>query len=248
MRLWAWEESNSKQRKKRERLWTAAVICWAAALAMTYWVERSLYGGAIETNTFLLLGGSIGMSIVCCLRRWLGTEDTSPTKKSAWVIGILLVLGMAVFAWIAVGGGTAVYMIQILFILLVLYWSDRERMKDIDRNAMYACTLLFSAVMLTAGTLAGPRLLGYTDTYHAGEQLTAEGFSDVSYVRWMYGRWVHQFAAQKSFYQEEMQEEKYYLFAGEKDGENWCIVVAPKGSDIILAGTDKEEPELANWK
>lgn len=247
MRLWAWEENNSKQMKKRERLWTVAVICWVAALAMTYWVEKSLYGGVIETNTFLFLGGSIGMSIGCCLRRWLGIEDKPPTKKGTWVIGILLVLSLAVLVWSAVEGGAAVYMIQLLFILPVLYWSDREKMKDIDRNAMYACTLLFSAVMLIAGTLAGPRLLGYTNTYRGGEQLTAAGFSDVSYIRWMYGKWLDVAIEESSFYHEDMQHERFYLFAGEKDGEHWRIVIDPKGSDVIFAAVEKDEPKLANW-
>lgn len=247
MRLWAWEENNDKQMRKRKKLWTAAVICWLAALVVSYWAEHSLYGGVIETDTFLFLGGSIGMSIGFCLRRQLGIEDKPLTKKGKWVISILLVLSLAVLVWGALQREGAVYMIQLLFILPVLFWSDWEKEKDIDRNAMYACTLLFSAVMLIAGTLAGPKLLGYTNTYRAGGQLTAEGFSDVSYVRWMYGRWLDVAIEESSFYHEEMRQERFYLFAGEKDGEHWRIVIDPKGSEVLFAATEKDEPKLANW-
>jgi len=136
---------------------------------------------------------------------------------------------------------------QVLVLCAAGFWMDWMKKKDIDRISLTACTVVLAAVLLVAGTLTGAKLAGIHTVRQAEKTIAAEGFSDVSYVRWMYGRWVHQFAAQKSFYQEEMQEEKFYLFAGEKDGENWCIVVDPKGCDIILAGTDKEEPELANW-
>lgn len=247
MHLWAWEENNYKQNQKRKGLWTVAVICWAAALWLTYWVEHSLYGGIVETNTFTILGISIGFCIGLGLRKAMGKEEKPMTKRGKWIIGILVAVSLAIIVWSAVYRGMVVYMTQLVFVLLPLYWSDHEKEKDIDRISMYACTLFFAAVLLTAGTLAGGCLTGNQTTGRAEKTIQAEGFTDVEYVCWMYGRWVYQDAVEKDFYEESMAREKYYLFSGEKDGEAWRIVIDPKGGEIILAATDGEEPELANW-
>lgn len=247
MHLWAWEENNYKQNQKRKGLWTVAVICWAAALWLTYWVEHSLYGGIVETNTFTILGISIGFCIGLGLRKAMGKEEKPMTKRGKWIIGILVAVSLAIIVWSAVYRGMVVYMTQLVFVLLPLYWSDHEKEKDIDRISMYACTLFFAAVLLAAGTLAGGCLTGNQTTGRAEKTIQAEGFTDVEYVCWMYGRWVYQDAVEKDFYEESMAREKYYLFSGEKDGEAWRIVIDPKGGEIILAATDGEEPELANW-
>lgn len=247
MHLWAWEENNYKQNQKRKGLWTVAVICWAAALWLTYWVEHSLYGGIVETNTFTILGISIGFCIGLGLRKAMGKEEKPMTKRGKWIIGILVAVSLAIIVWSAVYRGMVVYMTQLVFVLLPLYWSDHEKKKDIDKISMYACTLFFAAVSLAAGTLAGGCLTGNQTTGRAEKTIQAEGFTDVEYVCWMYGRWVYQDAVEKDFYEESMAREKYYLFSGEKDGEAWRIVIDPKGGEIILAATDGEEPELANW-
>lgn len=247
MHLWAWEENNYKQNQKRKGLWTVAVICWAAALWLTYWVEHSLYGGIVETNTFTILGISIGFCIGLGLRKDMGKEEKPMTKRGKWIIGILVAVSLAIIVWSAVYRGMVVYMTQLVFVLLPLYWSDHEKKKDIDKISMYACTLFFAAVLLAAGTLAGGCLTGNQTTGRAEKTIQAEGFTDVEYVCWMYGRWVYQDAVEKDFYEESMAREKYYLFSGEKDGEAWRIVIDPKGGEIILAATDGEEPELANW-
>lgn len=119
--------------------------------------------------------------------------------------------------------------------------------KDDKPLSMYACNLLLVSVLLVVGTLTGTKMMGLTSTYGAKKTITAEGFTDVEYVCWMYGRWLNQFAEDTSFYEENMGQEKFYLFSGEKDGEAWRIVIDPKGGDILLAATEGEEPELANW-
>ncbi|MCI5678578.1 MAG: hypothetical protein MR278_01115 [Bacteroidales bacterium] len=247
MRLWAWEENHYKQNQKRQVLWTAAVICWAAALCLIYWVEHSLYGGIVETNTFTILGISIGFCIGLGLRKAMGKEEKPMTKQGKWITGMIVAVCLAIIVWSAVCRGMVVYTTQLVFILLPLYWSDHEKKKDIDRISMYACTLFFAAVLLAAGTLAGPKIMGLTSAYGAKKTIVAEGFTDVEYVCWMYGRWLKQDVQDTSFYKEHMREEKFYLFSGEKDGEAWRIVIDPKGGDILLAATEGEEPELANW-
>lgn len=247
MRLWAWEENHDKQNRKRKVLWTVAVICWAAALYLTYWVEHSLYGEIVETNTFIFLGASIGISIGLGLRIIEGKEEKPLTKRGKWITGIIVAVCLAVIVWDAVFRGMIVYMIQLLFVLLPLYWSDYEKKKDIDKISMYACTLFLAAVLLAAGTLAGARLTGNQTTGQAEKTIAAEGFTDVEFLGWMYGSWVYEDAVDKSFYQESMAREKYYMLFGRKDGAPWRFVVDPKGGEILVAATEQTEPKLGNW-
>ena len=247
MRLWAWEENHCKQNQKRQVLWTAAVICWAAALCLIYWVEHSLYGGIVETNTFTILGISIGFCIGLGLRKAMGKEEKPMTKRGKWITGMIVAVCLAIIVWSAVCRGMVVYTTQLVFILLPLYWSDHEKKKDIDRISMYACTLFFTAVLLAAGTLAGARLTGNQTTWQAEKSITAEGFTDVEYLGWMYGDWVYEYAVEKDFYEESMAREKYYMLFGRKDGAPWRFVVDPKGGEVMIAATEVDEPELGNW-
>ena len=51
----------------------------------------------------------------------------------------------------------------------------------------------------------------------------------------------------EAFYEEEMQEEKYYMVFGRKDGEPYRFVIDPKGGEILIAASEAEEQELGNW-
>ena len=247
MRLWAWEKNRYLQEQKRRVLWSVAVVCWVLALAAAYWVEHTLYGEIIETNTFVILGYSIGIPTGFGLRKAMGKEDRPLTKKDKWINGIIVAVSFTVILWGAVFRGMVVYTTQLICVLPVLYWSDHEKKKDIDRSSMYACTLLFAAGMLVIGTLAGAKLTGYTTTYDVEKNIAAEGYEEVEYLGWMYGRWVYQDAKDPSFYEERMRDEKYYMLFGRKDGMPWRFIVDPKGGEIILAATEQDEPELGHW-
>lgn len=220
---------------------------WAAALAAIWWIGDALYGEIIDTGTFSFPGASIGIPIGLGLRKAMGKEDKPLTKKGKWVSGIVIVISLGILAWMAACHGMVVYMTEVIFVLAILFWSDYEKKKEIDRISMYACTVLLVSVLLAAGALTGTKIMGLTSTYEGKKTIGAEGFTDVEYVCWMYGRWLNQFAEDTSFYEENMGEEKFYLFSGEKDGEAWRIVIDPKGGDILLVATEGEEPELANW-
>lgn len=246
-KLLDWEKTVEAQRKKQFWLWSLALVGWAAALGAIWWIGEILYGEIVETGVFSFIGASIGISIALGLRKAMGKEDEPSTKKEKWVSGIVIVVSLGVLVWMAVCHGMVVYLTEFIFLLPILFWSDYEKKKEIDRISMYACTVLLASVLLVAGTLTGTKMMGLTSTYGAKKTIGAEGFTDVEYVCWMYGRWLNQFAEDTSFYEENMGEEKFYLFSGEKDGEAWRIVIDPKGGDILLAATEGEEPELANW-
>lgn len=248
MKVWAWEENNEKQRKKRMLLWTVAVICWLAAIYFIHFIWKTMYGEVVSTHAVTIAAVSVGVAIGQGIRFWAGMEDPKPTKRRKIIEGCILGFCFLVLAYGAYFKGEVVWCMQVLSVCAVGFWMDWMKKKDIDRISLTACTVVLVAVLLVAGTLAGAKLTGIHTVKQAEKTIAAEGFSNVSYVRWISGRWVYQNAVQKSSHLEEMQEEKCYLFVGEKDGENWCIVIDPKSCDVIFAGTDKEEPELANWK
>lgn len=244
-KFWRWEENSYKQNQKRKVLWMAAVICWMAALWVTYWIEHALYGEIIETGAFTYLGCSVGMAIGYCLRAGKAEEPISEKRRRVTNIIVTVLIAafvIGLFYFKRIVSGT-----QFVCLILVAYWADGKMRKDLDKISLGACALFFASVMLVIGTFAGPKIMGLTSTKQAEKVLTAEGFSDVEYVHWLYGRWLYQDAVDKSFYEKGMKDEKYYLFEGEKDGENWRIVVAPKGGEIVIAATEKEEPTLADW-
>ncbi|MBQ7758329.1 hypothetical protein, partial [Anaerotignum sp.] len=199
----------------------------------------------IEMGTFTYLGWSIGMAIGYCLRAGKAEEPISEKRRKVTniIVTILIVafvIGLFYFKRIAVGT-------QFICLILVAYWADAKTQKDLDKISLGACALCFVSVMLVIGTFGGPKIMGLTSTKQAEEILAAEGFSDVEYVHWLYGRWLYQDAMDKSFYEKGMKDEKFYLFEGERDGENWRLVIDPKGGEIIIAATEADEPTLANW-
>lgn len=56
------------------------------------------------------------------------------------------------------------------------------------------------------------------------KKIAAEGFADVEYNTWMYGRWLNL---------DENNEKKYYVFQAKKDGQTWQIAADPKGGQLV---------------
>ena len=56
------------------------------------------------------------------------------------------------------------------------------------------------------------------------KKIAAEGFADVEYNTWMYGRWLDL---------DENNEKKYYVFQAKKDGQIWQIAADPKGGQLV---------------
>ena len=248
-KLWRWEEKSYQQNKKREILWTAAVISWLVALWVTYWVEHTLYGEIISTGTFSYLGCSIGIVIGMLLRS--GEEKPKMMKARRWVANILKAICWIAICWAVVDRRLFVFAVQFICVFPAAYWLDHQRVNanedSIDKISMSACNVLVIAVMLVVGTLAGPRIMGMISTKQAEKAIAEQGFSEAEYLGWLYGRWVYRDAVDKSFYEEEMQEEKYYMVFGRKEGEPYRFVIDPKGGEIIIAATEAAEPELGNW-
>lgn len=246
-KLWRWEEKSYQQEKKRKILWTAAVICWLLALLFIYQIGEKMYGGVISTGASSYAMVSLGMAIGISLRYGLGKEPKPMTEKrwrNSWIFAVIWSVVIETFA---IFMGMYVQAVQYFCLLIPSAFLLREEKKDIDKISFDACTLLMVAVVLTFSTLLAPKLMGMHTTGQAERIVTAEGYEEAEYLGWMKGAWIYRDAVDKSFYEEEMQEEKYYMVFGRKEGEPYRFVIDPKGGEILIAASEAAEPELGNW-
>ena len=246
-RLWRWEEKSDQQNKKRQILWTAAVICWLLSLLITYLIGEKLYGGVIHTGVSTYAAVSIGMAIGTALRYGLGKEPKPMTEKrwrNTWIFVILWSVAIEGFA---ISQGMYVQAVQYGLALIPLLYLMKEERKDIDKVSLGACALLSVAFVLSFATYVAPKMMGLCTAEKAEEIVAEQGYTEAEYLGWLYGRWMYQDAMDKSFYTADMEKERYYMVFGRKDGEPYRFLIDPKGGEVIFYATEAEEPELGMW-
>ena len=246
-KLWRWEEKSYQQNKKRKILWTVAVISWILSLLILYYVGETVYGGVIQTGASSYAAVSIGVAIGTSLRYGMGKEPKPMTEKRWRNTCIFLVLWSVAIEALAISKEMYVLAVQYACVLIPAAYLMKEEKKDVDKISLDACTLLSIAVVLSFSTYVAPKLMGMHTTGQAERIVAAEGYEEAEYLGWLKGAWVYRDAVDKSFYEEEMQEEKYYMVFGRKDGEPFRFVIDPKGGEILIAASEAEEPELGNW-
>ena len=246
-KLWRWEEKSYQQNKKRKILWTVAVISWILSLLILYYVGETVYGGVIQTGASSYGAVSIGVAIGTSLRYGMGKEPKPMTEKRWRNTCIFLVLWSVAIEALAISNEMYVLAVQYACVLIPAAYLMKEEKKDVDKISLDACTLLSIAVVLSFSTYVAPKLMGMHTTGQAERIVAAEGYEEAEYLGWLKGAWVYRDAVDKSFYEEEMQEEKYYMVFGRKDGEPYRFVIDPKGGEILIAASEAEEPKLGNW-
>ena len=246
-KLWRWEEKSYQQNKKRKILWTVAVISWILSLLILYYVGETVYGGVIQTGASSYAAVSIGVAIGTSLRYGMGKEPKPMTEKRWRNTCIFLVLWSVAIEALAISKEMYVLAVQYACVLIPAAYEMKEEKKDVDKISLGACTLLLISVVLSFSTYVAPKLMGMHTTGQAERIVAAEGYEEAEYLGWLKGAWVYRDAVDKSFYEEEMQEEKYYMVFGRKDGEPYRFVIDPKGGEILIAASEAEEPELGNW-
>lgn len=249
-KLWRWEETSGQQEKKRKILWTVAVICWLITVLFLYLIQEKMYGDVISTGASTYACISIGMALGVSLRYGLGKEPKEPkpmTEKrwrSSW---ISIILWSVAIEGIAISLGMYVQAVQYICALIPLVFLMREEKKDIDRISYGACLLLTVAITLSFSTLLAPKLMGLCTIGQAEKIVEAEGYEEAEYLGWLKGAWAYQDAVDKSFYHEDMEEERYYMVFGRKDGEPYRFLMDPKGGEILIAASEADEPGLGMW-
>lgn len=249
MSMWflEWEENREAHEKKRIKWLNLAVGCFIAAVAVMFITEKVLYDGVLKTNTGAYLSTVIGAAIAFFLERdsLKIKVEKERNKKTEYLI--LIIMTAVIFGLSAISG-QVLFIVQWVCLAPTLLWlANLLDRKDYDKDLVYAFALTVASLIMLVTTVFAPRLMGYRNVYAAERAVTAEGYDEAEYLGWLYGRWIYQDAVDKSFYEEEMQEEKYYMVFGRKDDAPYRFLIDPKGGQIILAASEKDEPELGNW-
>ena len=242
-----WEENSEKQEEKRKKLLSLSVFCWMVALAVLFLTEKVLYGEILKTNAGGFLGATLGTAIVFFLQKdSLRIQVQKERNRKAELI-LISVVTVAV-ATFSVFTEEVLFLVQWFCLIPAILWLAKlSEMEKYDKELVHTFALFVVSLIIVVTTVFVPRLLGYRNVFAAERMVAAEGYEDTEYLGWLYGRWMYQDAADKSFYEEEMAEEQYYMIFGRKDGEPYRFLIDPKGGEIIIAASEKEEPELGNW-
>ncbi len=242
-----WEDSQEKQEMKRKKLQVLAVFCWVVALAVLFLTEKILYGEILETNTSGFLGATLGTAIVYWMQKDSLRIQVQKERNIKAELLLIAIVTVAVAAFAAFTG-QVLFLIQWFCLIPAILWLAKlAEQEKYDRNLVYSFVLVVVSLIIIVTTVFVPRLQGYRNVYAAERIVAAEGYEDAEYLGWMKGAWVYQAAVDKSFYEEEMQEEPYYMVFARKDGEPYRFIIDPKGGEVIIAASEKEEPELGNW-
>ena len=220
-----WEETVAKQEQKQSRLMSVAIVCVIAMCAVLWLVQDKLYGDVVRTGAAAYGCSFIGVAIGLFVRSTTGeTWATSSEKRKKFEMALI-----GIFIVLVIGG--AIFLeefrlaaVQLLCAYIPIFWILKKRKADCDENCLLACMFILMTVMVLVGTFVGVKLMGLTTLPAVEKKIAAEGFTDVEYNTWMYGRWLDL---------DENNEKKYYVFQAKKDGQIWQIAADPKGGQLV---------------
>ena len=242
-----WEENREVHEKKRIKLLILAVFCWIAALVVLFLTEKILYGEILETNTGGYLGATIGTAIIFFLQK-----DSLQIKvqkdRNKRMEPILIAVVTAIIAALTAVTGQVLFLVQwFCLIPAILWFAKLEEQDRFDKDMVRSFALIVVSLIVIVTTVFVPKLMRYQNVFAAERIVAAQGYEEAEYLGWLKGAWVYQDAVDKSFYEKGMRDELYYMVFARKDGEPYRFIIDPKGGEIILAASEKEEPELGNW-
>lgn len=225
-KLTQWEETVAKQEQKQFRLMSVAIVCVIAMCVVLWLVQDKLYGDVVNTGTGAYISSAIGVGLGLLMRSAAGkTEWEQPSEKQKKRTRAF----SGIFIAMAIGGAIFLQEFRLVFVQLLcayipIFWILKKRKADCDENCLLACMFILMTVMVLVGTFVGVKLMGLTTLPAVEKKIAAEGFTDVEYNTWMYGRWLDL---------DENNEKKYYVFQAKKDGQIWQIAADPKGGQLV---------------
>ena len=225
-KLTQWEETVAKQEQKRFWLMNIAIVCVIAMCVVLWLVQDKLYGDVVNTGTGAYISSAIGVGLGLLMRSAAGkTEWEQPSEKQKKRTRAF----SGIFIAMAIGGAIFLQEFRLVFVQLLCayiptFWILKKQKTDCDESSLLACIVVLMTVMTLVGTFVGVKLMGLTTLPTVEKRLAAEGFTDVEYNTWMYGRWLDL---------DENNEKKYYVFQAKKDGQIWQIAADPKGGQLV---------------
>ena len=205
---------------------SVAIVCVIVMCAVLWLVQDKLYGDVVNTGTGAYISSAIGVGLGLLMRSAAGkTEWEQPSEKQKKRTRAF----SGIFIAMAIGGAIFLQEFRLVFVQLLcayipIFWILKKRKADCDENCLLACMFILMTVMVLVGTFVGVKLMGLTTLPAVEKKIAAEGFTDVEYNTWMYGRWLDL---------DENNKKKYYVFQAKKDGQIWQIAADPKGGQLV---------------
>jgi len=187
-------EQQEEERKDRKLwLWGLAFVCGGISVYTLYYVEKYIYGGAVETSWAGWLGTMIGTFIAAGIAMFkepkpIKDEWDRGQKIAGWCFLAIFVAAMGFFIW--KHRRMWLFGLQVLSILPAAFALDKAQKAGAGRSTIKAWDLILTFSLLAVVTLCGPKLLGVCSVAEAEEKLTQAGYTVEKYKYDIDSYWI----------------------------------------------------------
>ena len=241
---WDWEnpaehdmEPPAQERKDRKLwLWGLALICGGLSIYSLYYIENTIYGGAVETNWGGWLGMGVGTLIISVIHHFHPPKESARMefdkgeKIVGWCLAVAAVVLLLVVCWQM--PRLRLYGLQFLAITPLAFGLEKARKAGMDKNAANAWNLILTFALLIGVTLAVPRSTGICTVAEAEGKLAAAGYYVKEYENAISAIFIENFIPSATVeLDSDPWNDMYYLF--DLDGYDSYAVVNPWTGEII---------------
>lgn len=241
---WDWEnpaehdmEPPAQERKDRKLwLWGLALICGGLSIYSLYYIENTIYGGAVETNWGGWLGMGVGTLIISVIHHFHPPKESARMefdkgeKIVGWCLAVAAVVLLLVVCWQM--PRLRLYGLQFLAITPLAFGLEKAQKAGMDKNAANAWNLILTFALLIGVTLAVPRSTGICTVAEAEGKLAAAGYYVKEYENAISAIFIENFIPSATVeLDSDPWNDMYYLF--DLDGYDSYAVVNPWTGEII---------------
>lgn len=241
---WDWEnpathdmEQPVEERKDRKLwLWGLALICGSLSVYSLYYIENTIYGGAVETNWGGWLGMGVGTLIISVIHHFHPPKESAKMefdkgeKIVGWCLAVAAVVLLLVVCWQM--PRLRLYGLQFLAITPLAFGLEKAQKAGMDKNAANAWNLILTFALLIGVTLAVPRSMGICTVAEAEGKLAAAGYYVKEYENAISAIFIENFIPSATVeLDSDPWNDMYYLF--DLDGYDSYAVVNPWTGEII---------------
>ncbi len=235
-------EKKDRELRLRVAGWICAVISWGAVLRFLWYLEKEVYGDALDIGDLTWMGVCLPLIALGYLIR---DPDRPPRKRAGiWTVGLnnLVVYGCAAFLlWDWFNGDRYRAELYVLAVLGVLVFS-MERVGERFRfrwNAPWAQGWVITAIFaVICGVTVLFCLITDPATVREGQQIAeAEGFTVEEYQYALSPEWVRSFEGLCGVTTRPVQPGEgvmgFYMYSGARSGEACDIIVSVFGHQVV---------------
>ena len=241
---WDWEnpaehdmEPPAQERKDRKLwLWGLALICGGLSIYSLYYIENTIYGGAVETNWGGWLGMGVGTLIISVIHHFHPPKESARMefdkgeKIVGWCLAVAAVVLLLVVCWQM--PRLRLYGLQFLAITPLAFGLEKAQKAGMDKNAANAWNLILTFALLIGVTLAVPRSTGICTVAEAEGKLAAAGYYVKEYENAISAIFIENFIPSATVeLDSDPWNDMYYLF--DLDGYDSYAVVNPWTGEFI---------------